>query len=114
MMLYPALPHSPDHAFVAARDFTGANGLMSFILRPALPDAAVDALLNRLTLFGLGFSWWRVRKPGHLQRRSNSPSGAFPIKLDGVRPVRLHIGLEDPADLIIDLRHGLDAFGAVS
>jgi cystathionine beta-lyase len=107
-MYHPALPSSPDHA-LWARDYTGACGLFAFALKPA-PETAVNALLNRLELFGLGFSWGgfeslAISGDHQLpQRRFKSP---YPGPL-----VRLHIGLEEPDDLIADLRAGLDAFGA--
>jgi cystathionine beta-lyase len=107
-VIHPGLPASPDHA-IWARDFSGACGLFAFTLQPA-PEAAVNALLNRLKLFGLGFSWGGFESlalacdPQLHQRR-------FETKLPGPL-VRLHIGLEDPQDLIADLRAGLDAFAA--
>lgn len=104
-VLYPPLPQSPDHA-LWARDFTGGNGLMSVVLQP-VPDSRVDALLDRLTLFGLGFSWGgfeslAISSGDQLGRRVFATDLAGPL-------VRLHIGLEDPDDLIADLRRGLDA-----
>jgi cystathionine beta-lyase len=109
-VLHPALPGSPGHA-VFARDFAGPNGLFGLELRPA-PEAAVHAFLDALTLFGLGFSWGGFESlaihcdPQLRIARSAEPwTAAGPI-------VRLHVGLEDPADLIDDLRRGLDAFAA--
>jgi cystathionine beta-lyase len=104
-VLYPPLPHSPDHA-LWKRDFSGANGLMSIVFHP-VADAAIDAMLDRLTLFGLGFSW------GGFESLAISSGDQFshrrlPTDLAGPL-MRLHIGLEDPADLVADLRRGLDA-----
>jgi cystathionine beta-lyase len=104
-VLYPPLPHSPDHAFWK-RDFTGANGLMSIVLKP-VSDAAIDAMLDRLTLFGLGFSWGGFESLA-ISSGDQLIHRRFPTGLAGPL-MRLHIGLEDPADLIADLRHGLDA-----
>lgn len=109
-VLYPPLPGSPDHA-LWRRDFTGGNGLLSAVLKP-VPDAAVDALLDRLELFGLGFSW------GGFESLAISSGDQLPkrrLKSDLKGPlVRLHIGLEDPGDLIADLRNGLDALAAAA
>jgi cystathionine beta-lyase len=109
-VLHPALPGSPDQALFA-RDFTGPNGLFSLELAPA-PARAVNVLLDALELFGLGFSWGGFESlaipcdPQLTFARSVEPwSAAGPV-------VRLHVGLEDPADLIADLRRGLDAFAA--
>ena len=107
-LLHPAFEGSPDHA-LWRRDYTGACGLFGAVLHPA-PRRAVDALLDRLTLFGLGFSWGgfeslAIAGDPQLTRRR------FPPKLGGPL-LRLHVGLEDPDDLIADLRAGLDAFNA--
>ncbi len=107
-VLHPALPGSPDHA-LWTRDFAGACGLFAFVAQPA-PQAATDAFLDALTLFGLGFSWGGFESlaiPCDLQlafRRHHAPLGG-PL-------LRLHVGLEEPADLIADLRRGLDAFAS--
>ena len=106
-VLYPALPDAPGHA-IWKRDFSGATGLMgiSFVDRP--PEAAVK-FVNSLSLFGIGASW------GGFESLVTLP------KLDTIRTarpwpanetvVRLHIGLEDPADLIEDLDQALAASG---
>jgi cystathionine beta-lyase len=107
-VLHPALADSPDHG-LWRRDFTGANGLFGVVLRPA-SKVAVDAFLDRLKLFGLGFSWGgfeslAISCDSQLADRRHRPKLAGPL-------VRLHVGLEEPADLIDDLRHALDAFAA--
>ena len=101
-VLYPALPGDPGHA-LWERDFTGASGLFGVLLQPA-PKAAVDALLNGLTLFGLGVSFGGFESlaipmdPASSRSATRwSESGPY---------LRLHIGLEDPGDLIADLARG--------
>lgn len=111
-VLHPGLLDFPDHALFS-RDFSGANGLFSIVLRPA-PEAAVHALLNTLDLFGLGFSWGGFEslaihcdpqlEGGRTAERWSAPG---PV-------VRLHVGLEDPADLTDDLRRGLNAFSVLA
>src|SRR6266550_4309358 len=54
-VLHPALESDPGHT-IWKRDFTGASGLFSIVLKPA-PQQAVDALLNAVKLFGMGYSW---------------------------------------------------------
>ena len=106
---YPALETDPGHA-IWKRDFSGASGLFAFDFRPDTTDAQRSAFLDALTLFGLGYSW------------GGFESLAIPVKLKGIRTatepkpdtlsIRLHIGLEDPADLITDLAQAFDkAFG---
>jgi cystathionine beta-lyase len=105
-LYHPALPGAPDHA-LWKRDFSGAASLFTFALQPG-PEAAVNAFLDALQLFGLGFSWGGFESlaisvdPQLTQRRIKR---AYPGPL-----VRLHVGLEDADDLIDDLRHALDAY----
>lgn len=107
-VLHPALEDCPGHD-LWQRDFTGASGLFSFVLKGG-DDAARSALIDGLKLFGIGFSW------------GGYESLALPIdpaplrsatKWEAEGPaIRLHIGIEDPADLIDDLAAGLARFDA--
>jgi cystathionine beta-lyase len=103
---HPALPGAPDHE-LWARDFSGACGLFAFTLKPG-PRAAVEAFLNALSLFGLGFSWGGFESlaidcdPQLKSRRFKRDYGG-PM-------IRLHVGLEDPQDLMADLRGALSAY----
>jgi cysteine-S-conjugate beta-lyase len=106
-VFHPALPEDPGHA-LWRRDFSGANGLVSFSLRsPNVHDA--HAFVDALRLFSLGASWGGyeslalVAPPSRLAHHSYR-QGSTPV-------IRLHVGLEDPADLIDDLRQ---AFRRVS
>lgn len=60
-VLHPGLETDPGHA-IWKRDFTGASGLFSIVLKPA-PQKAVDTMLDTLKLFGMGFSWGGFREP---------------------------------------------------
>jgi len=107
-VLHPALAGAPGHD-LWRRDYTGAAGLFSVVLQPR-PRRTVEAFLDSLSLFGLGFSWGGFESLAllgdpQLSVRDTPPALAGPI-------VRLNIGLEDPADLIADLRRGLDVLGA--
>jgi cystathionine beta-lyase len=104
-VLHPALPGAPGHD-LWARDYSGACGLFSFVLKPG-PARAAESLLDALSLFGLGFSWGgfeslAIHCDPQLGKRQ------FPPVLEGPL-VRLHVGLEAPEDLMADLRRGLDA-----
>ena len=104
-VLHPALDSDPGHA-IWQRDFTGACGLFSFVLKP-MPQKAAYAFLNALTLFGMGASW------------GGYESLAIPFDVSSFRTatrwapggpaIRLHIGLEDVSDLIADLERGFAA-----
>ena len=107
---HPALPGSPDHE-LWKRDFTGAASLFTFALRPG-SERAVDAFLDALKLFGLGFSWGGFES---LAISVDPQLGQRRVKRRYPGPlVRLHVGLEDPADLIDDLRQALDAYRTAS
>ena len=107
-VLHPAMPDSADYA-LWKRDYTGACGLFGVVLKPA-PQTAVNAFLDSLSLFGLGFSWGgfeslAIPSDSQLPKRYHHAPLAGPL-------VRIHIGLEDKADLIADLKQGFAAFDA--
>lgn len=109
-VLHPGLPDHPGHA-IWTRDFKGASGLFSIVLNPA-PKAAVDAMLDGLELFGLGFSWGGYESLAIPFDCSTSRSAT--AWEPGGPTVRLQIGLEDAGDLIADLERGLDRLRAAS
>ncbi len=107
-VLHPALETDPGHA-IWKRDFTGASGLFSIVLNPA-PQTAVDALLDTVKLFGMGYSWGGFESlvisfdcTGYRTATKWSPGGPT---------LRLHIGLENVEDLKADLDRGFAAFNA--
>ncbi len=102
-VLFPALESDPGHA-LWKRDYRGASGLFSVVFK-AIDDAAVARFANALKLFGIGSSWGGfeslitvVHAAAYRTATRWQPEGPA---------VRLHIGLEDPDDLIADLKHGL-------
>src|SRR6202790_817452 len=109
-VLHPALETHPGHA-IWKRDFSGASGLFSIVLKPA-PQQAVDAMLDTVKLFGMGFSW------------GGFESLVIPFDCDlyrtatkwapGGPTLRFHIGLENVDDLKADLDRGLAALNAAA
>jgi len=109
-VLHPALESDPGHA-IWKRDFAGASGLFSIVLKRA-PQKAVDALLDSVKLFGMGYSW------------GGFESLIIPFDCDPYRTatkwapggptMRLHIGLENVDDLKADLERGFAALKAAS
>jgi cystathionine beta-lyase len=107
-VLHPALDGSPGHEHWK-RDFGGSSGLFSFALKGG-EKAARDRLVDGLELFGIGYSW------------GGFESLVIPADVDKLRTVakreyggpliRLHIGLEDPDDLIADLSRVLAEYPA--
>jgi cysteine-S-conjugate beta-lyase len=107
-VLYPALSNAPGHD-IWKRDFTGASGLFSIILKPTA-EVAVAAMLDDMKLFGLGYSWGGFESliiPFTPNRTATKWTAEGPC-------LRLQIGLEDPADLIDDLAEGLQRLKAFS
>jgi cystathionine beta-lyase len=107
-VLHPALETHPGHA-IWKRDFTGASGLFSIVLKPA-PQKAVDALLDAVTLFGMGYSWGGFESlviPFDCADYRTASRWA-----PGGPTLRLHIGLENVEDLKADLARGFEAFNA--
>ncbi len=108
-VLHPALPDDAYHD-LWKRDFSGAAGLFAFSLAPPADTKDVNAFLNALELFGLGFSWGGYESlaiPCDPQLKRTSTKPEFGGKL-----IRLSIGLEAPEDLIADLEAGFEALAA--
>jgi cystathionine beta-lyase len=100
-VLFPALESDPGHA-LWKRDFNGANSLFSIILAQPCTLAHANAFVDALRLFGIGASWG-----GFESLALTYPQGIRGWQ--GGPLVRLHVGLEDPADIIADLARGLSA-----
>lgn len=101
-VMYPALPGDPGHA-LWQRDFLGATGLFSVVLKTK--DAkAVAAMLDGLKLFGMGYSWGGYESlviP--FNPKSYRTATEWP---DQGQALRFHIGLDDVRDLLADLEAG--------
>ncbi|MFN3232188.1 MAG: cystathionine beta-lyase [Alphaproteobacteria bacterium] len=107
-VLHPAFPDTPGHDFWK-RDFSGATGLFSIVLKEGTDDA-VAALLDGLDHFKLGFSWGGYES---LAIPSDPAQGRTATEWSAPGPlIRFHIGLEDPEDLIADLDEGFRRFAA--
>ena len=104
LVLHPALPDCPGHEFWK-RDFKGSSGLFTFELQDASKERRA-AFVDGLDLFGIGYSWGGyeslVLPVDPYRTVSNAPAPNL---------VRLHIGLEDPDDLIADLASAFDQAG---
>jgi cystathionine beta-lyase len=107
-VVHPALPDDPGHA-LWQRDFTGASGLFSIVLKPASHDG-VAALLDGLELFGMGYSWGGFESL-ILPFDPTTYRTATTWQVEGPA-LRLHIGLEDVEDLKADLDAGFARLAA--
>ncbi|HYA06544.1 MAG TPA: cystathionine beta-lyase [Xanthobacteraceae bacterium] len=109
-LLHPALPGDPGHA-LWQRDFSGASGLFSMVLKP-VPTKAYYAFIDALELFGIGASWGGYESLA-------IPFDCAPLRTatrwaPGGPTVRFHIGLEAVEDLIADLERGFVALNAAA
>ena len=109
-VLHPALEGDPGYD-IWRRDFTGASGLFSIVLKP-VPEKAVHAFLDALTLFGLGFSWGGYESLAIVFDCSSYRTATR--WAPGGPTLRFHIGLEDVEDLIADLERGFAALAAAA
>ncbi len=101
-VLHPGIESDPGHA-IWKRDFKGASGLFSIILKPC-SQKAVAAMLDGLQLFGMGFSWGGFESlvvPFDCSTYRTATQWK-----PGGPALRFHIGLEDVDDLKADLEAG--------
>ncbi len=122
-VIFPALPGSRGHE-LWQRDFTGACGLFSVVLKPVAKQR-IDAMLDGMRLFKMGFSWGGFESlilPIFPERMATATRGEthgqnlrLRVGLERTATrwethgpnLRLHVGLEDCDDLIADLTNGL-------
>lgn len=104
-VIYPALEDDPGHQ-IWKRDFDGAASLFSFVTIP-VGERAIEAFVNALKLFGIGSSWGGFEsliQVAHITRYRTA------TRWDPGGPtIRIHVGLEDPDDLIADLEQAFAA-----
>lgn len=123
-VIHPALDAHPQHALFK-RDFKGSSGLFGFVLDrsfwslgasangPEDPQTArlLAAMCEGRRHFGMGYSWGGYESlimPARLSAlRSVEPWCEGPL-------LRVHMGLEDPQDLIEDLEAGFQAMARIA
>jgi methionine-gamma-lyase len=104
---YPGLPSHPDHR-LAKRQMTGFGGMLAFDLKGGL--SAARRFCDRTRIFLLAASLGGVESLIVLPiYTSHYRMSTVELEAAGVLPgtVRMSIGLEDPGDLIADLKLAL-------
>lgn len=103
-VMHPARPQDPHHA-LWKNQFSGASGLFGFVISETDRDR-LARLFDGLQFFGMGSSWGGFESllvptnPTVYRTATDwTPMG---------QTIRIHVGLEDPKDLIRDLRTGFD------
>ena len=106
-VFHPALPGSPGHEHWLAVGGAGAACLFSAVFKPEYSPAQVDAFVDALQCFGIGYSWagpMSLAVPYDMSR-----SRDLPLPFGGGTLVRFAIGLEEGADLKADIEQALSA-----
>jgi len=86
--------------------YSGASGLMGLRIK-AKSKQSVIKFVNNLKLFGHGYSWGGFESLALHQELREQGNRSY-LKLEkNEHLVRLHIGLEDPSDLIADIKQSL-------
>jgi len=110
-ILYPHNPSSKNYK-LWKKYYSGATGLFSIVIK-SKKKSSVISFVNSLELFGIGYSWGGFESLAILQEIKSAKKDEY---LKGRQfykfnkdeyIVRLHIGLEDPKDLINDLKKSL-------
>ena len=110
-ILYPYKPSSKNFK-LWKKYYSGATGLLSIVIK-SKKKSSVIKFVNSLELFGIGYSWGGFESLAILQELRSSKKDEY---IQGRKYfrfnkdehiVRLHIGLEDPKDLINDLKNSL-------
>jgi cystathionine gamma-synthase len=102
-VLYPGLPDHPGHE-VAAKQMRDFGGMVSFLVADEQTALKVAASTRVFTLAeSLGGVESLIEHPGRMTHASVAGS---PLEVDQTL-VRLSVGIEDPADLVADLRQAL-------
>ena len=110
-ILYPHNPSSKNYK-LWKKYYSGATGLLSIVIR-SKQKSSVIKFVNSLELFGIGYSWGGFESLAILQELRSSKKDEYIQGRNYFRfnnnehIVRLHIGLEDPKDLITDLKRSL-------
>jgi cystathionine beta-lyase len=106
-ILYPHIPSSKNYK-LWKKYYSGATGLFSIVIK-SKNKSSVIKFVNSLELFGIGYSWGGFESLAILQELRASKDEYsqgrryFRFNKDE-HLVRLHIGLEEPKDLINDLK----------
>ena len=110
-ILYPYNPSTKNYK-LWKKYYSGATGLFSIVIKSKKKSSVVK-FVNSLELFGIGYSWGGFESLAILQDLKSPKKDQY-IKgrryyrfKDDEYIVRLHIGLEEPKDLINDLKQGL-------
>ena len=110
-ILYPHNPSTKNYK-LWKKYYSGATGLLSIVIKSKKKSSVIN-FVNSLELFGIGYSWGGFESLAIFQELKNDKKDEYLRGRQFYRfdkddyIVRLHIGLEDPKDLINDLKKAL-------
>ena len=104
-LLYPYKKNSQNFK-MWKKYYSGASGLMGLKIK-ARNINSIRKFVNSLKLFGYGYSWGGFESLVLHQEFRETGNRKFMSLLKNEHLVRLHIGLEDPSDLIADIKQAL-------
>ena len=108
-ILYPYKPSTKNYK-LWKKYYSGATGLLSIVVK-SKKKSSVIKFVNSLELFGIGYSWGGFESLAILQdlkKQTEYTKGRYFFRFNkDEHIVRLHIGLEEPKDLIADLKKSL-------
>ncbi len=104
-LLYPYKKNSYNFR-MWKKYYSGASGLMGLRIK-AKSEKGVIKFVNNLRLFGHGYSWGGFESLALHQNVREQGNRSYLKLAKNEYIVRLHIGLEDPSDLIADIKQSL-------
>ena len=104
-LLYPYKKNSLNFR-MWKKYYSGASGLMGLRIK-AKSEKSVIKFVNNLKLFGHGYSWGGFESLALHQNLREQGDRRYLNLAKNEHLVRLHIGLEDPSDLIADIKQSL-------
>ena len=102
-ILYPYKPGTKNYK-LWKKYYSGGTGLLSILIK-AKNKSSVYKFINKLELFGIGYSWGGYESLAIYQDIKKNRQ--YYKLANDEHLVRLHIGLEDPNDLVKDLKNSL-------
>ena len=104
-ILYPYKTSSKEYK-LWKKYYSGASGLLSIIIK-SKSKSSVYKFVNSLKLFGIGYSWGGYSSLAVYNHPVEMGKRHFFSLEKNCHLIRIHIGLEDPNDLINDLKKSL-------
>ena len=104
-LLYPYNKNSSNYK-MWKKFYSGASGLMGLKIK-SKNKASIQKFVNSLKLFGHGYSWGGFESLALHQETNETGNRKYQKLLNDEHLVRLHIGLEDPSDLIADIKQAM-------